>query len=96
MQTIWPQLATLLEQHTIRMRHTGPIDTRVDFNGQPQAVRLFRSDNGLGVVLLEDRPTTPDRGSQQQLMHRKILEQVRDAVIVTTAEPIDAPGPVIF
>ena len=33
------------------MRHKGPINTRVDFNGQPQAVRLFRSDNGLGTTL---------------------------------------------
>lgn len=28
-------------------------------------------------------------------MHQSILEQLRDAVIVTTAEPVASPGPVI-
>ena len=28
-------------------------------------------------------------------MHQRILQHIRDAVIVTTAEPVDAPDPVI-
>ena len=29
------------------------------------------------------------------LMQQRILQQIRDAVIVTTAEPVDPPGPLI-
>jgi PAS domain S-box-containing protein len=94
-EMIWPELAELLEHHTIGIDQQGPRDTQVDVRGQPQAVRLFRSDDGMGVVLLGDRAALQGVASQQLLMHQRILAQLRDSVIVTTAEPIDAPGPVI-
>jgi PAS domain-containing protein len=60
-----------------------------------RTVRLFRSDGGVGIVLLADRSSTSDFCHQQLLMHQRILQHIRDAVIVTTAEPVDAPDPVI-
>jgi PAS domain S-box-containing protein len=93
--TIWPELAELLEHHSIGVDQQGPRDTQVDLRGQPQAVRLFRTDDGMGVVLLGDRSAVQGIASQQLLMHQQILRQLRDSVIVTTAEPIDLLGPLI-
>lgn len=93
--TVWPELAEALEHHTVSVGELGPLDTTVNFAGFPQPVRLFRSDDGMGVVLLGDRSGVNGVASQQLLMHQRILEQIRDAVLVTTAEPIASPGPVL-
>lgn len=93
---IWPELAEVLEEHSIAACATGPLDTRLAWGGQWHTVRLFRSDCGVGIVLLADRSGFDGVLSQQLLMHQRILQHVRDAVIVTTAEPVDAPGPVMI
>ena len=95
LEQVWPELADVLEHHTVSVGQSGPLDTWVDFNGRAQPLRLFRSDDGMGAVLLGDRSGVSGVASQQLLMHQRILEHIRDAVIVTTAEPIASPGPVI-
>lgn len=95
LEAIWPELAELLEHFTVTVREKGPVDTQANYAGRPRAVRLFRSDDGMGVVLLGDRPELACAAAEQLLMHQRILENVRDAVLVTTAEPIGSPGPVI-
>jgi PAS domain S-box-containing protein len=92
---LWPELAAALEHYSIAVEQQGPLDTRVDLHGKPRVVRLFRTDDGMGIALLAKRPSAHGLASQQQLMHQNILAQLRDAVIVTTAEPIAPPGPVI-
>jgi len=92
---LWPELAAALEHHSVSVKQQGPLDTRVDLNDQARLVRLFSTDNGMGVAILGDRTSIHALASQQLLMHRSILEQLRDTVIVTTAEPIATPGPVI-
>lgn len=47
-ETIWPELAELLEHHTIGIDQQGPRDTQVDVRGQPQAVRLSAPTMGWG------------------------------------------------
>lgn len=95
LEAIWPDLAMALEHHAIDVCDTGPVDVRLRCGKRQRTVRLFRSDNGVGIAVLSDRTGGPDPVSQQLLMHQRILRYVRDAVIVTTSEPIDAPGPVI-
>jgi len=95
LEQVWPELAEALEHHTVSVGQSGPLDTWVDFAGRAHHVRLFRSDDGMGAVLLGDRSGVTGVASQQLLMHQRILEHIRDAVIVTTAEPIASPGPVI-
>jgi PAS domain S-box-containing protein len=96
LELIWPDLAEALESHATAISEDGPVDTRLSCGAGVKTVRLFRSDCGVGIVLLSDRDA-PDHSSsdQQLLMHQSILRHVRDAVIVTTAEPVDPPGPVI-
>ena len=85
----------LLEHFTVTVREKGPVNTRATYRGRPQAVRLFSSDDGMGVVLLGQRTELACVAAEQLMMHQRILATVRDAVVVTTAEPIGSPGPVI-
>lgn len=95
LELIWPELAEALEAHSNAISE-GPLDTRLPCGAGVQTVRLFRSDGGIGIVLLANRDAPDNSSSDQQLlMHQSILRHVRDAVIVTTAEPVDPPGPVI-
>lgn len=95
LDAVWPALADLLEHHTVDVREFGPLDTTVQWRHKPIPLRLFRSDEGMGAVLLGERGPNSQQASERLLMHQRILEQVRDAVIVTTAEPMASPGPVI-
>ena len=95
LEGVWPELAELLEHFTVTVREKGPVDTSASYGGRPRAVRLFSSDDGMGVVLLGQRTELACAAAEQLLMHQRILATVRDAVIVTTAEPIGSPGPVI-
>ncbi|KEF42909.1 MAG: hypothetical protein ER33_03295 [Cyanobium sp. CACIAM 14] len=92
---IWPELAAAIEEHSDAASHLGPLDTRLTCGGQRRTVRLFRTDSGVGIVLLADRPAAPEASQEHLRMHERILQHIRDAVIVTTAEPVDPPGPVI-
>lgn len=104
-QACWPQLADLI----VDMRRTladGPRDHVLPLprpNGLELAtrVRLFCTDSGFGVGILRRRahryPT--DQNETAEHSYRRLLEAVldtaQDAVLVTLAEPLDQPGPVI-
>jgi PAS domain S-box-containing protein len=92
---IWPELAEALEEHSDATSLTGPLDTQLPCGDHSSTVRLFRTDTGVGIALLSDRPAMDQASQRHLLMQQRILQQIRDAVIVTTAEPVDAPGPVI-
>lgn len=96
LERIWPELADALEAYAVAISESGPLETRLIHQGSPHGVRLFRSDCGVGIVVLSPRDAVDHGSSDQQLrMHQSILRHVRDAVIVTTAEPVDSPGPII-
>ena len=95
LESVWPELSELLEHFTVTVREKGPVDTHANYAGRMRAVRLFSSDDGMGAVLLGERTELPGAAAEQLQMHQRILENVRDAVLVTTAEPIGSPGPVI-
>ncbi|NDG74682.1 MAG: PAS domain-containing protein [Synechococcaceae bacterium WB8_1B_136] len=94
-EAFWPELVELLELHSATIADQGPIDTAIACGSRELPARLFRSDDGAGVVLLQPRSHAHQPVSEQLLMHQRILQQVRDAVIVTTAEPVEPPGPLI-
>lgn len=96
LERIWPELVDALETHAAAMAASGPFETRLSHQGSVRQVRLFRTDDGVGIVLMSPREAV-ENGSldRQLLMHQRILRHVRDAVIVTTAEPVDSPGPII-
>jgi len=92
----WPELAEQLEKLAFGFNGGGPLVAAVPFGGATRRVRLFRSDDGIGVVLVNDRQGLNPYVSEQLLMHKRILRHIRDAVMVTTSQPIDPPGPVII
>jgi PAS domain S-box-containing protein len=100
----WPQLQELILQEHRRL-DAGPRDHVLPLP-QPTGVelatrvRLFLTDAGFGVGVLRRRaqpfPGQPEDGDD---IYRRLLEAVLDtaldAVLVTLAEPLDGPGPVI-
>jgi PAS domain-containing protein len=95
LDTVWPAVADLIEHHTLDVHAFGPLDTTVPWRTKTIPVRLFRSDGGMGAVLLGQRGGESQQACERLLMHQRILEQVRDAMIVTTAEPMASPGPIL-
>ncbi|MEY4297888.1 MAG: hypothetical protein RLZZ423_1067 [Cyanobacteriota bacterium] len=64
--------------------------------GAPVAVRLFQSDTGIGVALLQSLDNR--RAASEQPLAAwlgSMLNTVQDSLLVTLAEPLDAPGPLI-
>jgi PAS domain S-box-containing protein len=105
LQVCWPQLAALIIQEHRRLSE-GPRDHVVPLpepTGVELAtrVRLFLTDSGFGVGVLRRRPQSLEAGllGSGEDTYRRLLEAVldtaQDAVLVTLAEPLDAPGPVI-
>lgn len=94
LDAVWPELVSELEESSAELTIRGPLDREVRHRGRTLPLRLFRSDDGVGIALLADGRQTPPATPQLVLLEG-ILREVRDAVIVTTAEPIDPPGPVI-
>lgn len=92
--SFWPELAELIGRRT-DWETRGPVDAPVIWAGAPITVRTFRTDDGVGVGVLAGvhEPDTP--GPRQSLVE-SVLEAVTDAVVVTTAEYLDFPGPVIL
>ena len=97
---LWPALAQRLQQLEPLLEH-GPQEISLplpaagdgDGDGAPMPLRLFLSDTGSGIVLLQ---TTDARdGSAQARLHTTILNTIQDSLLITLAEPLAPPGPVI-
>jgi len=91
---IWPELAELLPTLEPELS-AGPQDRCLAFQGRTVACRHFLTDRGYGVGLLLTDPFEGPTREQMRLL-TTVLESVQDSVLVTTAEPLDAPGPVIL
>jgi len=90
----WPALHAAIRRHGQRVPH-GPLDLELQTPaGAPQAVRLFQTDHGIGVGVLQPRPGKPAEQPLLSLLSG-LFDAVQDALLVTLAEPIAAPGPVI-
>jgi PAS domain S-box-containing protein len=101
---VWPQLSQLIIQEHHRIA-AGPREHVVVLpapSGDELAtrVRLFATDSGFGVGLLRRRAhrfddEDPLEGGTYRRLLEAVLDTIQDAVLVTLAEPIDSPGPVI-
>ena len=102
----WPQLAELIVQeyrrlaegpreHVVALPHPTGIELAT-------RIRLFPTDSGFGVGVLRRRSQVlqpDDEGVSEEMTYRRLLEAVldtaQDGVLVTLAEPLDRPGPII-
>jgi diguanylate cyclase (GGDEF)-like protein/PAS domain S-box-containing protein len=80
--------------HAVRVAE-GPIDLELPGpSGEPQGIRLFRSDTGVGIGVLQAGDSSPIDHPMVQLFSG-LFNAVQDALLITLAEPIAPPGPVI-
>lgn len=90
----WPDLDQAVRQHAHRLK-AGPLDlTLASPSGDSRAIRLFRTDSGIGIAVLRPEEQALSNHSLVQLFS-DLFNSVQDALLITLAEPIDAPGPVI-
>ncbi|MFM7677178.1 MAG: diguanylate cyclase domain-containing protein [Synechococcus sp.] len=100
---VWPELPPTLAPLLPRLEAEGPFDLPVNWQGEEQRLRIFLTDNGVGVGILAamgSPPGAPSSGpenlfGQRLELFERLLHAVRDVVLITTAEPFDRPGPVI-
>jgi diguanylate cyclase (GGDEF)-like protein/PAS domain S-box-containing protein len=91
---LWPELADILLSLVPELT-AGPRDRCLEFQGRRVECRHFLCDDSYGVGLLLTDPIQGPTREQMRLLST-LLESVQDSVLVTTAEPLDAPGPVIL
>jgi diguanylate cyclase (GGDEF)-like protein/PAS domain S-box-containing protein len=90
----WPALDQAVQEHTALLAE-GPWDLELPGpSGAPQGIRLFRSDTGVGIGVLQADDSSPINHPLIQLFSG-LFNAVQDALLITLAEPIDSPGPVI-
>lgn len=94
---VWPELAAALPVH-MPNGHNGPSsgvgELRVPRQGSDQRVRIFHPDSGIGVaVLAPDHLRAQEPGPAFDLFDR-VLRDMKEPVLITTAEPIARPGPI--
>ena len=94
LEALWPELAEHLLSLLPELAK-GPRDRGLEFQGRRVECRHFRTDDGYGVGLLLTEPVHGPTREQMRLLST-LLESVQDSVLVTTAEPLDSPGPVII
>jgi len=94
LEALWPELAEHLLSLVPELAK-GPRDRGLEFQGRKVECRHFLTDDGYGVGLLLTEPVHGPTREQMRLLSN-LLESVQDSVLVTTAEPLDSPGPVII
>ena len=105
LKQVWPALSDLIIQERDRLL-AGPRDHVVALAQPTQLelatrIRLFRTDCGFGAGILRRRtqrlhdvePDAPE--DTYRLLLEAVLDTAQDAVLVTLAEPLDSPGPLI-
>ena len=94
LEALWPELAEHLLSLVTELAD-GPRDWCLEFQSRKVECRHFLTDVGYGVGLLLTEPVHGGTREQMRLFST-LLESVQDSVLVTTAEPLDSPGPVII
>jgi diguanylate cyclase (GGDEF)-like protein/PAS domain S-box-containing protein len=90
----WPALDQAVQEHAARLAE-GPVDLeRPGPRGELRGIRLFRSDTGVGIGVLQTGDASPIDHPLVQLFSG-LFNAVQDALLITLAEPINSPGPVI-
>ena len=83
-----------MQAHAPRLAD-GPVDLELPGpRGELRGIRVFRSDTGVGIGLLQGSDSSPTDHPLVQLFSG-LFNAVQDSLLITLAEPIHAPGPVI-
>lgn len=94
----WPALAERITTLLPRLERGGHQDIELSLpqGGDTHPLRLFLSDNGIGIGLRqpEGAHTTNSDTLLVELLS-SILNTIQDALLITLAEPLAAPGPLI-
>lgn len=88
----WPALAEELERQPLQQGHR---DLRFASPDQSAslALRLFQTDQGVGIGLVQHQAVAERDQPLVQLLS-SVINTVQDALLITLAEPMDAPGPI--
>ncbi len=78
----WSALAAMVDQHRQSLAAQGPIEKQLLRGQHWHRLRLFRSDDGVGVGLLQ-KPDGSRAESALEVLLGLLLLQVRDAVLVS-------------
>jgi diguanylate cyclase (GGDEF)-like protein/PAS domain S-box-containing protein len=90
----WPALQQCIETHADRIQQA-PLDVELKAPSEPpRSLRLFRTDDGVGIGLLQPRHEL-GQGEPMVRLFSRLFDAVQDALLVTLAEPLASPGPVI-
>ena len=95
----WPELHGQLKSLQPRLEH-GPLDLLLPppaplaSRGETLALRLFLTDTGLGVAIRNQTAIAEGDRPLVELLST-LLNTVEDSLLVTLAEPLDRPGPLI-
>ncbi len=90
---VWPELAELIAGHRDALEQ-GPMDLELPSPQGQRHLRLFRTDDGVGVGLLA-QPAAEASADPRLQLFEGLLNTIQDAVLITLAEPTHRPGPVI-
>jgi len=91
----WRELWNPVQAFAKRPPDGGPVDVQVKRGASTVSIRLFATDTGVGVVLLAPSADREDAHTGLMDTYRRMFDAISDVVLVTTAEPIDLPGPLI-
>jgi diguanylate cyclase (GGDEF)-like protein/PAS domain S-box-containing protein len=96
LQELWPGLAAALAELPEPLA-SGFHDQSLapPAGGAALCLRLFRSDDGYGVGLLQPR-TAPDQVCPRVSLLANVINTVQDSLLITLAEPQASPGPIII
>ncbi|WP_411876202.1 putative bifunctional diguanylate cyclase/phosphodiesterase [Vulcanococcus limneticus] len=90
---VWPELADLIATHRDDLEQ-GPLDLDLPSPQGQLNLRLFRTDDGVGVGLLAQAAAEASTELRLRLFEG-LLNTIQDALLITLAEPMDRPGPII-
>lgn len=94
----WPSLAEEIAAREADLMH-GHQDVQMPLpGGSSLGLRLFLTDTGTGVGVRQIQASEPADGDPAQsliAMLGSLLNTIQDSLLVTLAEPLDAPGPLI-
>ena len=91
----WPALVERLDRESSRFRH-GFQDWSISDPVMDSTlhVRLFSTDTGIGIGLVQHQAVAEADQPLVQLLS-SVIETVQDSLLITLAEPMDSPGPII-
>ena len=93
----WPALQEQVKALESQLER-GPQDLELPLpqGGEPMPLRLFQSDTGLGIALRHTRHDSRFASDQPlPALLGSMLNTIQDSLLITLAEPLDAPGPLI-